>query len=287
MTAQAKASQKYQFNKMLGQAGAYLILGAWSLFTILAISWVVMSSFKTTREIFQHPLEAPQEIQVENYATAWNATNMQRYSINSIIIVSTSVFLILAVSAPAAYVLSRVNFRGAATLTLFFTAGMGIPFPLLFIPLFSLLSKLGLINTIPGLVLVYVSLSLPFTIFILTGFFVTLPSQLEEAAIVDGATDYQVFWKIMLPLASPGLLTAAIFNFIGLWNEFQLALVFANDESTRPLSLGLYTLRNALQYTGDWASMFAGVVIVMVPTIVVYLLLSERMIAGITMGSSK
>ncbi len=164
---------------------------------------------------------------------------------------------------------------------------MGIPYPLLFIPLFALMLNLQLDNTLPGLIVVYVSLSLPFTVYILTGFFITLPSELEDAAVIDGCSDYQVYWRVMLPLASPGLLTAAIFNFIGLWNEYQLALVFANTDKTRTLSLGLYALRNALQYTGDWASLFAGIVIIMLPTVAIYIILSERMISGITMGSLK
>ena len=266
---------------------AYAILILWSGFTVFAIGWIAMSSLKSTRQLFQEPLALPSEPRFENYDIAWNAVDMSRYFLNSLIVVSISVILILLISAPAAYVLSRIKFRGSNTLTTIFTAGMGIPYPLLFIPLFALMLDLKLTNTLPGLIVVYVSLSLPFTIYILTGFFITLPSELEDAAVIDGCSDYQVYWKIMLPLASPGMLTAAIFNFIGLWNEYQLALVFANTEKTRTLSLGLYALRNALQYTGDWASLFAGIVIIMVPTVLIYVVLSEKMISGITMGSSK
>lgn len=266
---------------------AYAILILWSGFTVFAIGWIAMSSLKSTRQLFQEPLALPSEPRFENYDIAWNAVDMSRYFLNSLIVVSISVILILLISAPAAYVLSRIKFRGSNTLTTIFTAGMGIPYPLLFIPLFALMLDLRLTNTLPGLIVVYVSLSLPFTIYILTGFFITLPSELEDAAVIDGCSDYQVYWKIMLPLASPGMLTAAIFNFIGLWNEYQLALVFANTEKTRTLSLGLYALRNALQYTGDWASLFAGIVIIMVPTVLIYIVLSEKMISGITMGSSK
>jgi N-acetylglucosamine transport system permease protein len=269
------------------QIPSYALLGAWSAFTLFAIGWIVMSSFKSTRAVFKEPLGWPTDFRYSNYDTAWNAVDMSRYFLNSVAVVSVSVGLILLISAPAAYVLSRVKFRGSNVITTVFTSGMGIPYPLLFIPLFALLLNLHLTNSLAGLTVVYVSLSLPFTIFILTGFFVTLPTELEDAAIIDGCSDYMVFWKVMLPLASPGMLTAAIFNFIGLWNEYQLALVFANTSKTRTLSLGLYALRNALQYTGDWASLFAGIVIIMVPTVAIYVVLSERMISGITMGSSK
>jgi ABC-type glycerol-3-phosphate transport system permease component len=149
------------------------------------------------------------------------------------------------------------------------------------------MSSLSLVNTMQGLIVVYVSLSIPFTVYMLTGFFATLPTELEESAIIDGCSDFQVFRHVMLPLAAPGILTAAIFNFIGLWNEFELALIFINEPSKRPLSLGLYSMKNSMQYTGDWVGLFAGVVIVMVPTIGLYILLSERMITGITMGAVK
>lgn len=276
-----------RLQQLVQHVPAYAILILWSAFTLFAIGWIAMSSLKSTRQLFQEPLALPPEPRFENYDIAWNAVDMSRYFVNSVIVVSISVVLILLISAPAAYVLSRIKFRGSNALTTVFTAGMGIPYPLLFIPLFALMLDLHLTNSLPGLILVYVSLSLPFTIYILTGFFITLPSELEDAAVIDGCSDYQVYWKIMLPLASPGMLTAAIFNFIGLWNEYQLALVFANTEKTRTLSLGLYALRNALQYTGDWASLFAGIVIIMVPTVVIYVVLSEKMISGITMGSSK
>lgn len=265
----------------------YLIMGSWSLFTIFAISWISLASFKTNREIFREPFKLPAEMQWENYVNAWNSVRLGEYLANSIVIVGISLVVLMVVSAPAAYVLSRFKFRGSNLLISVFAAGMGIPYPLLFIPLFALLTFLRVINTLPGLIIVYVSLSIPFTVFLLTGFFATLPKELEEAAIIDGCTSFQAFQKVMLPLASPGILTATIFNGIGLWNEYQLALVFISNQDVRPLSLGLYAIKNAMQYTGDWPGLFAGVVIIMVPTIFLYIFLSEKMISGITMGAVK
>jgi len=270
-----------------GRLLTYLILVGWSLFTIFALSWIILASFKTTREIFREPFKFPAEIQWENYVNAWNSVRLGDYFINSVIVVAISLIILLAVSAPAAYALSRYKFRGVALITGLYIMGIGIPYPLLFIPLFSLLTALRVVNTLPGLILVYVSLSIPFTVFLLTGFFATLPGELEEAALIDGCTNWQTFRYVMLPLAAPGLLTAAIFNGIGLWNEYQLALVFINNPDNRTLSLGLYAMQNAMQYTGDWPALFAGVVIVMVPTILLFIILSERMISGITMGAVK
>ncbi|MCJ7658787.1 MAG: carbohydrate ABC transporter permease [Anaerolineales bacterium] len=266
---------------------SYVILGLWSLLTVFSILWVIASSFKTNRELFTAVWSLPSALNFDNYIKAWTTVKMGQYFSNSVIVVLTSVFIVLFLSAPVSYILTRVKFKGSGMLLLIFTAGIGIPVQLLYIPLFILLTQIGVINSLWGLGLLYISLSIPFTVFILSGFFATLPRELEEAATIDGCTDFQVYWKVLLPLASPGLITAAIFNFIFLWNEYQIALVFINDPDLRTLPLGLYALSNAMQYTGDWVGLMAGVVIIMVPTIILYTILSEKMIAGITMGSVK
>lgn len=273
--------------KWAGHIPAYLILGAWSLFTLFIILWIVMSSLKTNHELFSGVWALPSRLHFENYATALFAVDMGRYFLNSLAVVLTAVVVILALSAPAAYILSCKQFTGSNLITMLFIAGIGIPQPLLFIPLFALLNSLAINNTLFGLGVLYVALSLPFTVYMLTGFFGSLPMELEEAAIIDGASDFQVFFQVMLPLGLPGLITAAIFDFIGLWNEYQLALVFLNDPNKSTLSLGLYSMTNALQFNGDWVGLLAGVMIVMVPTIILYVVLSEKMISGITMGAVK
>ena len=286
--AQYEASARQdRRRKLFADLPAYIILSAWSFFTIFVIAWVLLASFKTNAEIFRTVFSLPAVWQFNNYAKAWNAANFALYFRNSLIVTFSAVVLILAVSAPAAYVLSRMSFRGRGLLTTIFIAGMGIPVLLLLIPLFVILTGLHVVNTLPGLILVYVTVAIPFTVYILTGFFASLPSELEEAGVIDGCTDFGVFWYIMLPLASPGLITAAIFNGIMVWNEYLLVLVFVSDSDKRTLSLGLYSLQNAMQYTGDWVGLFAGVSIVMIPTIVLFIVLSERMISGITMGAVK
>jgi ABC-type glycerol-3-phosphate transport system permease component len=273
--------------KWASQVPAYLILGFWSLFTIFIILWVMMSSLKTNKELFSNVWALPTKLHFENYVKALFAVDMDYYFLNSLMVVLISVLVILILSAPAAYVLSRKKFRGSTWFMLAFIAGIGIPIPLLFIPLFVILTTFHINNTLLGLGVLFIALSLPFTVFMLSGFFTSLPVELEEAAIIDGASDFQVFFRVMLPLGMPGLITAAIFNFIGLWNEYQLALVFLNDPNKSTLSLGLYTLSNGMEYTGDWVGLMAGVVIVMIPTIILYIILSEKMISGITMGAVK
>ncbi len=264
----------------------YALLIGWSLFIIYGITWIIFASVKSNREIFTNQF-LPTELHFENYVKVFTTLNFGRYLFNSILYVGLSLVILLAVCAPAAYVLSRFEFPGKKLITTLFAAGMGVPAPLLFIPMFVLFVRLSLNNTIPGIIIAYVSVSVPFTVYVLTGFFASLPKELEEAAMIDGCTSLQVFWHVMLPLAQPGLLTAAIFNGVSMWKEFQWALIFVNTKELRTLSLGLYSLKTAMQYSADWAGLYAAVVVVMVPTIILYIFLSEQMIAGITMGSVK
>jgi len=266
---------------------AYALLSFWSGFTLFSIAWIIWTSFKNNRELYANVWALPTTLRLQNYIKAWSVVHMGQYFLNSLLVVSAGVILVLIVSAPVSYVLTRIQFPGVKPLTYLFIAGIGIPYPVLFIPLFRILSALRLVDSLPGLIVVYVCLSIPFTVFLLCGFFSSLPVGLEEAAALDGANPFRTFLQIMLPLASPGLLTAAIFNFIGMWNEYMLALIFITSSERRTLSLGLYALQGSMTYTGDWVGLFAGVVIVMVPTIVLFVFLSERMISGITLGAVK
>jgi N-acetylglucosamine transport system permease protein len=273
--------------RVLPRVPATTVLVLWTAFTIFAFLWIVMASFKGNQELFASAWSLPTTLHFENYVKAWSVVRMGDFFLNSLVVVSISTAAIVAVSAPAAYVLSRVPFPGREVVSNTFIIGMGVPYQLLLVPLFILLSQIKLVDTRLGLITVYVALSLPFTVFLLTGFFRSLPSELEDSAAIDGASEYQVFYRVMLPLASPGIITAAIFNFIGLWNEYMLALVMINDQDKRTLSLGLYGLQGSMQYTADWVGLFAGVVIVMVPTFILFLVLSERVIEGITLGATK
>ena len=166
-------------------------------------------------------------------------------------------------------------------------AGMGIPVPLLLIPLYKILITINLIDNLFGLILVYVAVSIPFTIFILTGFFSTIPKEMDEASKIDGCSEFQTYYRIMVPMAMPGIVTAFIFNFIFLWNEYMLALVFIRRDTVHTLTLGLYKLQYAMQYNAKWVTLFAGSVINIIPLIIIYLILSEKLISGITLGALK
>jgi N-acetylglucosamine transport system permease protein len=274
--------------RALKNAAGYIIVGGWSAFSLFFVVWVVLASLKSTRNLFGNPWSVPLNPAFGNYVKTWFVSRFGEYFLNSLLVVSLSVLALLVVSAPAAYVLSRGKFRGRGAISNFIVFGMGVPIPLLFVPLVVLVSALHVVDTLTGLGLIYVSLSVPFTVYVLQGFFSSLPSELESAAVIDGCSDWQIFWHVMLPLARPGLATVAILNFVGLWNEYQLSLVLINTPEKRTLSLGIYSLITSMKYTGgDWPGLFAGVTIVMIPTIILFVFLSERMISGITMGGVK
>jgi raffinose/stachyose/melibiose transport system permease protein/N-acetylglucosamine transport system permease protein len=264
-----------------------LFLYVWCGFSVFTFCWIITSSLKTNREYFAKVWGLPASPQWSNYAKVLGDYHLGLNFINSLIVVAVSVTVIILLSAPAAYILSRFKFRGVKFLNRFFTLGMGVPFQLLLIPLFFILFRLRLAGSYAGLIIAYVSLSIPFTIFLIQGFFRTLPGVLEEAAYIDGCSPMETFFFIMLPIGSPGIVTAAIFNFISLWNEFLLALTLLNDSHTYTLSIGLYALQGSMQYTGDWVALFAAIVVVTIPTLAVYLLLSRQIIEGLTMGAVK
>lgn len=268
----------------------YIFLILWSAVTIFIFLWLVEGSFKTNREVFGSAFALPAtplKAAAANYEKAWSLAHMSVYFTNSVLVTAVSVVLVVAISAPAAYALSRVPFPGNTFVTYYFIAGMGLPFQLILVPLFVLLTRLHIADTLQGLILTYVGVSIPFTILLLTGFFRTLPTELEDAAAIDGCSEFGIFWRVMMPLAGPGITTAAIFNFVSIWNEFLLAMLIIRNDKLRTLPLGIMNIRFSMQYTADWAALFAGIVIVLIPNFLVYLALSERVMSGLTLGMGK
>ena len=271
----------------VGGVLAKIFLLLWCFFSIFVFCWIILCSLKTNKEFFKNAWGLPKIAQWVNYQNIFTSYHLGRNLWNSVEIVAISVFFIVFISAPAAYVLSRCRFPFQSFLQKLFTVGMGVPFQLLLVPLFFQMFKMGIVGTKLSLILIYIALSLPFTIFLIHGFFRSLPSVLEEAAYIDGCTPAQAFFHIMMPLGRPGLVTAAIFNFISLWNEFLLALTFINNSDDYPISVGLYALQGSLQYTGDWVALFAAIVTITLPTLVIYLFLSRQIIEGLTLGAVK
>lgn len=254
--------------------------------------WVAYSSLKPSEAIFRDAFALPSADQIawQNYARAWREARFSDYFLNSLFVTTVSVTGILLLGSMAAYALSRFYHPMGRVLYWLFLAGLMIPAQLSIIPLFFELRALGLLNSRVGLILVYIANGLPFAIFILAGFFRALPRSLYEAAIVDGCTEASAFWRVLLPLAKPGLITVAIFQFIGIWKEYFFAFMFTSgsaSESARTLPLGLSNLALVAQYRNDYGILFAGVVVVTIPILLVYLALQKHLVKGVTAGALK
>lgn len=277
-------------NKYIGRLFSIITKGFiyfWALFILFVFAWVFLASFKDNRELFSSFWSLPDKIQWVNYVTAWINSNLAGYFFNSVVVVTISVIGIVIISAPAAYILARIPFKGREFITISFVIGIGIPYQAVLIPLYLLLVQMGLINSLGGLIVVYIAVSLPFTIFILTGFFNTISTNFEEAAAIDGASPNRTFWAIMFPMARPGIITVVILNSVALWNEFLFANAFINTDGKYTLNVGLYKFYQTMQYNSDWVALLAGVVIVVLPILLFYFWLSDRIIEGMTMGSGK
>ncbi|RBQ18324.1 carbohydrate ABC transporter permease [Spongiactinospora rosea] len=275
--------------------GTRVLLWMWAAFNVFLFGWIALTSLKSSREVFGSPLELPAGPQWSNYDSAWSVSQLGQGFFNSIVIVAAATLTTIALAAPAAYVLTRTGRRTGGPVTTFFAVGMGIPMQAVIIPVFILAQKVSLFfygafgwwDDRISLYAIYVAMSLPFCVFLLTGFFRTLPGEMEEAAALDGAGGLRIFTTIMLPLAQPGLITALILTAVSLWNETLLALMLIaeNDRYTLPQALlGLY---QTMQYTSNWGGLFAGVVIVVLPIVAVYVWLGHRIIEGMTVGAGK
>ncbi|MFC4338042.1 carbohydrate ABC transporter permease [Salininema proteolyticum] len=264
------------------------LLWAWAALVIIPVVWVVIGSLKTSREIAADPLGLPDAPQWVNYLNAWTNGNIGHYFLNTVQIMAFSVTGTMLLGAMAAYVIARYSFPGSRLLYFLFAGGMMFPVFLALFPLFKTLDNVALLNTYTGLTLVYIAYSLPFTVFFLTAFFRTLPTGVAEAAMIDGAGHYRLFFQVMLPMARPGLVAITIFNIIGQWNQFLLPLVLLNrNPDDAVISQGLANLALRQGYEGDPGALFAGTVLASVPIFLAYIFFQRQIQAGLTAGAIK
>jgi N-acetylglucosamine transport system permease protein len=274
--------------KYLSSGIGYLMVGLWVLFTVVLIGWVFFASLSTSSEIFSdHMFKFQSGFHFENYLKAWKTQRVSTFFMNSLLYTAVSCTAIILIAAPAAYTLSRFRFPGCNLIQNMFAAALGIPVIMIIMPLFGLVSMLHLTNNRWMIMFLYTAMNIPFAVFFLLAFFRNLSFTYEEAAAMDGCPPIKTFWLIMFPLVQPGIITVSIFNFITIWNEYFMSLIFANRSAVRPVAVGLYSMIQSMRYTGDWGGMFASVVIVFLPTFILYILLSEKIIAGVTAGAIK
>lgn len=282
-------SQEAPLSRGLFQGVATVAIWVWVGFNALLLIWVAVASLKDSTEIFSQAkaFAIPTTLHWANYASAWVDSSIGRAFFNTVGVVVISSLVVVAISAPAAYALSRFSTRSASPMTSLFAIGMGIPLQATVIPIFVMFQGVGLVNSLTGLTLVYIAVQTPFTVFLLTGFFRSLPFELEEAAAIDGASVLRSFREVMLPLAKPGLITALTLNIVFLWNETALVLYLVQDDSKFTLGRSLLNLATVATYTSNWGAMFAGCVIIVAPVLLTYILLGRRITEGMTLGAAK
>jgi ABC-type glycerol-3-phosphate transport system permease component len=270
----------------------FIVLLGYTVWVIFPMLWVAYSSLKPDAAIFRDTFALPSlgELRTENYTQAWREARFGDYFFNSVLVTTTSVALIVLLGAMSAYALARFYHPFGRAVFWLFLAGLMIPAQLAVVPLFFELRELGLLNSRLGLILVYTANGLPFAIFILAGFFRSLPRTLYEAAVIDGCGEFTAFWRVLLPLARPGLVTVAIFQFIGVWKEYFFAFMLLSgdtDGGARTLPLGLANLSIAAQYRSDYGMLFAGIVLVTLPILAIYVLLQRHIVKGVAAGALK
>ncbi len=274
-----------RFGAALGTTGKWVLLLFFLAFTFFPLIWLLLSSFKTNLELQMQPFALPAVWQFQNYVNAVQISGLPRLFVNSVFVSTVSTFICMIVTSMAAFVFARETFRGQQMMLNLILAGVLVPIIGLMAPYFRLTNRLGLYDTLWALVLTYTAINIPISTFLMNGFMKTIPVELEEAAVIDGASFYQRFWRIVFPLSRIGLVTAGTFVFLFSWNEFIYALLLTSSMTSRTLQLGIRFFTS--QFFTDYTSMFAAIVLTIIPSILVYVLLHEKIIKGLTSGAVK
>ena len=262
------------------------ILIAWAFVVLFPIGIAVINSFKPNLgEVYRDPLALPSVWAAENYVEAWVGANFARYFMNSVIISGATVVIVTFCASTTAFVLVRMPFKGSAFIFACFLLGVIIPIRLALAPLFTTVKFLGLLDTLTGVILVQSASMMPVAVFILTAFLKSVPSELEDAARMDGALPFSIYWRVVLPLIRPAIATVALLSFVQAWNEYFLPLIFLQSPENYPITRGIAEFRT--QFDVQWHLMFAGILIMLVPTILAFVLASRQFIEGLTQGGIK
>ena len=262
----------------------FLIL-LFAMYTLFPLLWLLVTSLKTNAEYFNNPFSLPAIPQFQNFINAFQQANLGKMIINSITVAVLATFLNIMVASMASYAISRFRFKGREFLFALFSAGIMVPLNALMVPYFTIFSRIGLLDSLNSLRILYAAIGLPISTFIIRGFMDSLPMEIEEAAYIDGAGYYNRFFRIVLPLAKTGMVTAATFQFLTCWNEFVYANLLTSSPATKTIQIGIRYFTN--QFTTDYVSMYAAIVIAILPSIIGYMLFQEQVISGLTSGAVK
>jgi len=275
----------FKFSKT-EQLVVQFVMLAWTLVVLLPFGTAVINSFKkSVGPVLRDPFGWPDPFVFSNYLKAWEGANFSAYFANSAIISLSSVVIVFFAASSTSFVLARMPFKGSKVVFFCFLLGIMIPIRLALGPLFVIVRELGLLDSLLGIILVQSASMMPMSVFILTSFLKNISPELEEAAKIDGATPFRIYWSVVLPLVKPALATIGLLTFVMAWNEYFLPLIFLQSPENYPLTIGITAFRT--QFAVQWHMMFAGLLIMMVPTIVAFLLASKQFIHGLTQGGVK
>lgn len=266
----------------------YMVLILFAIIVTYPFLWMVSGSFKSLQDLFVNSTNLiPKKFEFGNYAQAWQIGKIGRYYINSVIITFSALAILLTVTYLGSYPLSRMKLPGGKAVMVVFVSCMMIPMQVIVIPLYRFETIVHISNTYLGLILPYAAGALPFSVYVMSAFLKTIPLAIEEAAFIDGCSRLRMIWKILLPLSKPGLATVFVFCFLSLWNEFFLAMIIIQNQDLGPLTLGLLNFQRSFGVSTTYALLFAALVIISLPVILVYAIFQKQFISGLTAGAVK
>ncbi len=277
----------------------YVVLSAFALSIIIPVSWVFLASIKENSEFYGNPFTLPQGFHYQNFVEAFTEARMGEFFMNSIIVTSLSLVILLVVALPASYVLARYEFKIKKLLNTFFMAGLFINVNYIVVPIFLMLVGFDkaifsvfeikfMLNNLGMLSLVYAATALPFTIYLLTSFFMSIPKDFEEASEIDGASDFKTMIHVMFPMAKSSIVTVILFNFLAFWNEYIIALtLMPAKDAPKTLPVGLMNLMAAQKSAVEYGRMYAGLVMIMLPTLILYMMVQKKLTLSMTQGGVK
>ncbi len=277
----------------------YCLLIILATLIIVPVGWVFLASIKQNHEFYGSPWKLPAGFYIQNFIDAWGSAHMGQYMLNSVIVTALAIALLLILALPASYCLSRFQFRAKKILQVLFMGGLFINVNYIVVPIFlmfvdgeKMLKGMGLepffLNNIFVLALVYASTALPFTIYLLSGYFVTIPKTYEEAAYIDGSSYFRTMVEVIFPMARPSIITVILFNFLSFWNEYIIAITLLTDpDGSKTLPVGLMNLMKAQNASAQYGRMYAGLVLVMLPTLILYILVQKKLTQGMMLGGLK
>ncbi|MDD5013872.1 MAG: carbohydrate ABC transporter permease [Atribacterota bacterium] len=262
----------------------YIVLIAFVISIVYPLFWIFINSFRSNQELFIDTWGLPKKWLWSNYILAWKY-GVGRYFINSVFVTTISTLLTILISSLAAFPLSRFRFKGRYIILMIIIAGMMVTPQVNLISLYKLLQRLGICNTYLALIIPYVAYQIPFTVFLLWSYFISLPKEIDEAAYIDGCSDWQLLWRIILPMSKPIITTSALLAIRVFWNEFMFALVFVDQDELKTIPVGLMNFKTI--FDTDWTVLLSALVISTLPMIIAFLVLQKFFIRGLTIGGTK